>query len=106
MRVLHVIESMSRGGAERNLATLLPALGGMGVESVVATLWAGHAYDDVLARFATRRDFGLRPGPAFSALPGLVSLARTVDIVHTQLPWADIVGRMAAVATGKPSITT
>jgi glycosyltransferase involved in cell wall biosynthesis len=106
MRVLHVIESMSRGGAERNLATLLPAFETVGIENVVATLWAGHAYDDVLARCATRYDMGLRPGPAFSAFPGLVRLARTVDVVHTQLPWADIVGRMAAVTAGKPSLTT
>jgi glycosyltransferase involved in cell wall biosynthesis len=107
MRVLHVIESMGRGGAERNFATLLPSLDALGVENVVATLWSGHAYDETLERFATRIDFRLpRPGPAFSTVPGLTRLARDADVVHTQLTWADIVGRMAAVAAGKPSLTT
>jgi glycosyltransferase involved in cell wall biosynthesis len=107
MRVLHVIESMGRGGAERNFATLLPSLSALGVENVVATLWSGHAYDDVLARHATHHDFRLpRPGPAFSTVPGLIRLARRVDAVHTQLAWADIVGRIAAVAAGRPSLTT
>jgi glycosyltransferase involved in cell wall biosynthesis len=106
MRVLHVIESMGRGGAERNFATLLPALAALGVDSVVATLWSGHAYDDRLARHATRHDFGLRPGPAFAAIPGLIKLARGCDAVHTQLPWADVTGRLAALAAGKPSVTT
>lgn len=106
MRVLHVIESMGRGGAERNFATLLPALSALGVESVVATLWSGHAYDDRLARYATRHDFGLQPGPAFTAIPGLIRLARGCDAVHTQLPWADVAGRLAALAARKPSVTT
>src|SRR5688500_19152721 len=103
MRVLHVIESMSRGGAERNLATLLEPLQSLGVDNVVATLWSGHAYDEVLDRFADRHDFGLSPGPALSVLPGLIKLARSADVVHTQLPWADIVGRLAALAARRPS---
>jgi glycosyltransferase involved in cell wall biosynthesis len=107
MRVLHVIESMGRGGAERNFATLLPSLSALGVENVVATLWSGHAYDEVLERHTTHHDFQLpRPGPAFSTVPGLIKLAREADAVHTQLAWADIVGRIAAVAAGKPSLTT
>jgi glycosyltransferase involved in cell wall biosynthesis len=107
MRILHVIESMGRGGAERNFATLLPSLSALGVENVVATLWSGHAYDETLARFATHHDFALpRPGPAFSTVPGLIRLARNADAVHTQLAWADIVGRMAAVTARKPSLTT
>jgi len=106
VRVLHVIESMGRGGAERNFATLVGPLAALGVENVVATLWSGHVYDARMTPFASRHDFGLQPGPALSAVPGLIRLARGVDVVHTQLPWADIVGRMAAVATGKPSVTT
>lgn len=106
MRVLHVIESMGRGGAERNFATILPSLHALGVENVVATLWSASAYDEQLARYSVRHDFGLKPGPAFAALPGLLRLARTVDVVHTQLAWADIVGRLAALAARKPSITT
>jgi glycosyltransferase involved in cell wall biosynthesis len=108
LRVLHVIESMGRGGAERNFVTLLPALTSLGIENVLATLWGGHAFDVQLDRVAVERhDFGLaRPGPAFTAVPGLVRLARTVDLVHTQLPWADITGRLAALLAGRPSLTT
>jgi glycosyltransferase involved in cell wall biosynthesis len=107
MRVLHVIESMGRGGAERNLASLLGPLAALGVENHLVTFWPGRSYEDRVAPFlATRHDLGLPPGKAVRALPRLVRLARTVDLVHTQLTWANLLGRLAAIAAGRPSVTT
>jgi len=106
LRVLHVIESMGMGGAERHLANLLEPLQRLGVENHLATLWPGSAYPSSVSPFAVRHDFELQPRRVVPALPRLYRLAREVDIVHTQLPWADIAGRLAATAARKPSVTT
>jgi glycosyltransferase involved in cell wall biosynthesis len=106
MRILHVIESMARGGAERNTALLLGPLAGMGVENHLATLWPGRSYDDRVEPYAVRHEFNLPATAPFRALPRLVRLARQADVVHTQLPWANIIGRMAASAAGRPCVTT
>jgi glycosyltransferase involved in cell wall biosynthesis len=106
MRVLHVIESMGRGGAERNTALLLAPLRALGVENRLVTLWPGRSYEERVAPYSERYELGLRPGRTLSALPALIRLARDVDFVHTQLTRASIVGRLAAVATGRPSVTT
>jgi glycosyltransferase involved in cell wall biosynthesis len=106
MRILHVIESMQMGGAERHLANLLGPLHDLGITNDVALLWSGGAYLDSVQPFARVHDFALSNRRVLPALPGLVRLARQADIVHTQLPWADIAGRLAALAARKPSVTT
>lgn len=106
MKILHVVESMQMGGAERHLANLLGPLADLGVTNEVALLWSGRAYDDSVRPFARVHDFNLTPRKVWPALVPLIKLAREADVVHTQLPWADIAGRVAAVAAGKPSVTT
>ncbi|MDB4970789.1 MAG: glycosyltransferase [Myxococcales bacterium] len=94
------------GGAERHLANLLAPLKQLGVDNHVALLWGGDAYGDSVAPFAEVHDFGLVPRQVLPSLRGLTKLARNADLVHTQLPWADIAGRAAAVAARRPSVTT
>jgi glycosyltransferase involved in cell wall biosynthesis len=106
MRILHVIESMGMGGAERHLANLLEPLSRLGVQNHLVTLWSGNAYSQNVLPYATVHDLALPERRALPAVPRLIRLAREVDIVHTQLPWADIVGRMAAVAARRPSVST
>lgn len=106
MRILHVIESMGRGGAERHLANLMAPLAALGARNTIATLWPGTAYEDSVRPFATVHALDLPPRRALPALPALVRLARNADVVHTQLPWADITGRLAAAATRRPCVTT
>jgi glycosyltransferase involved in cell wall biosynthesis len=106
VRILHIIESMQIGGAERHLANLLAPLRALGVQNEVALLWSGQAFDDSVRPFAEVHDFALPPRKVMPALPRLVALARQADVVHTQLPWADIAGRLAALAARRPSVTT
>jgi glycosyltransferase involved in cell wall biosynthesis len=106
VRILHVIESMQMGGAERHLANLLAPLKALGVENEVALLWSGSAYQDSVRPFARVHDFALSGRKVLPALPRLTALARRADVVHTQLPWADIAGRLAAMAARRPSVTT
>ncbi|HEY2748304.1 MAG TPA: glycosyltransferase family 4 protein [Polyangia bacterium] len=106
LRILHVIESMAMGGAERHLANLLQPLEQLGVENQLVTLWSGDAYMDHVRPYAAVHDCGLRPRRVAPAIPALIRFAREADVVHTQLPWADIAGRVAAIATRRPSVTT
>ena len=94
------------GGAERHLANLLSPLRQLGVDNEVALLWSGSAYEDSVKPFARVHDLGLPPRKVLPALPRLIELARRADVVHTQLPWADIAGRVAAIAARRPSVTT
>src|SRR3954468_1831207 len=107
MRILHVIESMGMGGAEQQRANLLEPLSKLGVENHLVTLWSGNAYRERVTPFANVTDLGLPDRRrALPAVPRLARLAREIDGVHTQLPWADIVGRLAAGAAGRPSAST
>ena len=107
MRVLHVIDGLGTGGAERSLAEILPHLDQAGIES---TLWALH-----------RRGRGVEPGllaagydvrfAASAHLAGrVVELRRVVrerapDVVHTCLFSANLAGRLA-VAGRVPVLTS
>ena len=106
MRILHIIESMGMGGAERHLANLMEPLSRLGVDNQLVTLWSGNAYSEHVLPFAKVHDLALPERRALPAVPRLIQLAREADVVHTQLPWADIVGRLAAVAARRPSVST
>lgn len=106
MRILYVIDSLGVGGAERSLAALAPYLVGTGIELHVVPLMdrIGIA-DDLVAG-------GADVHPAAGArLRGVRSLKRLIgrvspDLVHTTLFEADVAGRLAARATGRPSVTS
>ncbi len=111
IRVLHVIESLGRGGAERSLVDRV-ARGDPGRlrhhvvallsdDALVPELRAAGAAVDVLGGRG-RRDL-----PSLTAR--LAALIRRVrpDVVHTQLVSADIAGRAAALlGGGVPVVST
>ncbi len=106
MRVLHVINSMRRSGAERHLANILEPLAALGVENHLVTLVSGNAFEPQVTPWTSRSEFAVedRLGPL--TIPHLASLAREVDLVHTQLTRSDVFGRAAAALAGRPSVTT
>lgn len=90
-RILHVINSLGPGGAERSLAELL------GLDSVITCLKASHeGFQDLVEAGSVDLRFVGRP-----SLPGAVVELRdsmrtkSVDLVHTTLFEADIAGRLA-----------
>lgn len=108
MKIVHVIDGLGTGGAERSLAELLPRLDRRGIVSIVACLHrrAEGVQDVVLAdghdvRFVTSQ-----------GLPGRVRELRQLvrrerpDLVHTTLFDADLAGRLAAVGTGAPVVSS
>lgn len=109
IRALHVINSLVTGGAEMLLLRLCTSLPQSGVEPVVATLLPGG---DLRKRFRdagiTLVDLSRNGKPSKAAVIHLVReiRAQQVDIVHTHLVRAGIVGKLAASIARVPVVTT
>ena len=98
--VLHVIESLGRGGAEACLVAGLPALRDAGWDPRVLVL---HAPDDLAP--ALRRE-GI---PVFFGVAGAWKTALEAGrpaIVHTHLYEANVLGRLGAFLFRFPLVTT
>ena len=105
LRVMHVVPDLRIGGAERHVATLMPALDRTRfAPSVVCIGEPGTLFDDLVAggvpAVALRRS--RRDAPR--ALWDLMRHMRTErpDIVLTRGYNADVLGRLAAVLAGVP----
>lgn len=110
MKVAHVIHSLGAGGAEAVLEHLVPAARDASIEIVVIGL--SDAADNrtalrlraagVTVHELHRRRYDLT---VVLALAGLLRTAG-VDVVHTHLKHADVVGGLAARLTGRPAVST
>ncbi len=103
MRILHVINSLDPSGAERHLVNLFGPLEALGVENHLVTFFPGNGFEAQVKAHVRRAEMGLGRVKGFAAA---VRMAREVDVVHTQLTYADIMGRAAAAVAGTPSVTT
>ena len=110
MKVAHVIHSLGPGGAEGVLEHLAPAARHVGIDTVVVGL--SDAQDSRTAR--RLRGAGVRVHELHRGrydLTAVVPLARLVraervDVVHTHLKHADVVGGLAAHRVGVPAVST
>ena len=110
MRVLHLIETLGRGGAERLLVTLLPALAKQGVEPVVGVLKPPL---DLAPELEAR---GIRvvtlPQAHKWNLPSKVGalreLCRTegIELIHAHLYFPGIYAALLASRGGPPMVET
>lgn len=110
MKVAHVIHSLGAGGAEAVLEHLAPAARAASIEIIVIGL--SDAADN---RTALRlREAGVTVHELHRGrydLTAVLSLARLlrsarVDVVHTHLKHADVVGGLAARLLGRPAVST
>ncbi|QFG23684.1 glycosyltransferase [Actinomadura sp. WMMB 499] len=107
-RVLHVITGLEHGGAERQLALLLPHLhrpdaGHPAVTCEVVSLTrAGTVGAEIAATGVPVHELGMRGNRDLGALPRLARLIRRgrFDVVHTHLYRACVYGRLAARLAG------
>lgn len=93
MKVLHVIESLERGGAERVLATLARALRTDLEQHVVSLVGLGPLVADL--RLAGVQVYSLELGSRrewWRALPQLARLVRRIepDVLHTHLRFSEL----------------
>jgi glycosyltransferase involved in cell wall biosynthesis len=108
MRVLHVIESLARGGAERSLAAMAPHYLEKGVVLDVAYFFERQGFRNDLLRT------GVSLFPLTSARGRLgrtrelrrLIRERSPDLVHTTLFEADIAGRVASALSGVPVVSS
>ena len=110
MKVAHVIHSLGSGGAEAVLEHLAPAARAACIDIIVIGL--SDAADN---RTAVRlREAGVTVHELHRRrydLTAVVTLARLlrsarVDVVHTHLKHADVVGGLAAGLVGRPAVST
>jgi glycosyltransferase involved in cell wall biosynthesis len=108
LRVLFVINGLGTGGAERSLAEMLPGLAERGISPVVGCLNRRSAgvQDDVIAQgFDVRFVDGTGPIARTRRLRSLIRNVRP-DLIHTTIFEADIAGRLAALRTGVPVLSS
>lgn len=111
LRVLQVIDSLAMGGAERIVAMVSEGLVRRGVDVRVAPLRS--LAGDTLREPLVRAGVPVVPLDAdgFYDLSAWVRLRRylrreSIDLVHTHLVYADVLGRTAAAAAGVPVVST
>lgn len=110
LRVLHLIDTLRPGGAERLVLTTVKHLDPERFTSVVVTLFPPLDLKEDLERLGVLVHYlGLR-GPldwrrGVLALAGLLWQYRP-DILHTHLLYANFYGRLAGLLTRVPSIVT
>ena len=103
MRVLHVITTMDRGGAENHLFDLVKGQIGRGLDVAVAYLKGGGYWTSPL------RDLGARVEPLqltrYGDIGPIVRLRRLIgdwrpDLVHAHMPPAELYARLALLGDG------
>lgn len=112
MKILHVVDALGLGGAERHLVQAARYLSKQGVRQRVAQI---YAYSDVfnkdlseagvsVATLGTRHGIAALPG----ALDALIGECRAwkPDVLSSQLPFSDMIARAAAKRLGLPVVCT
>ena len=105
--VLSVIDSLGQGGAERSLIDIAANLGDHGIATTIATRRrVDHGYSGVV------RETGM-PVEVIGTgrLEGPMSVRRILrergfDVVHTTLVQSNLAGRLGAIGTGTPVLTS
>jgi glycosyltransferase involved in cell wall biosynthesis len=107
-RILQLIPTLGHGGAERQLAYLCRGLTDLGWQVHVASLSEGLFRDRFIAGGAILHGIPARGHRDPAILTKVVRLIREVEprLIQSWIPMMDVVGGMAARATGVPWILT
>jgi glycosyltransferase involved in cell wall biosynthesis len=111
LRVLYLIDSLGRGGAEHLLESYLRLLPDLGVDATVVALQerGGNPFAESIREAGTSvRTLGierLRDRRAYRQVAEAVGSADP-DVVHTQLEFSYILGSIAARRRGIPNVAT
>jgi len=110
IRILHIIESLGSGGAERVLLTNLTYLDKDRFYNVVAYLYNDEFFLSDLKEIGVKTySLNLKNiYQPFAAINRIIKIIKSekIDIVHTNLFGADIYGRIAAKLTGVSHVIT
>lgn len=110
LRIMHIVDSLGLGGAERHLLHMSAYLHERGVEQIVVQLYGSEQLSpDFAARGVKTINLELQPGLAH--LPQMywkfLTCARQwrPQVISTQLTTSDIIGRLAARRLAIPSLS-
>jgi glycosyltransferase involved in cell wall biosynthesis len=108
LRILHVIETLTLGGAQRLLPGLLKGLDPQRFDSHLVALHDGPLRREFESARIPFTMLGARRFYEPRVVSALVRIVREggFDIVHTHLTGADVVGRIAGAINGVPVIST
>ena len=108
MKVLAVLNSLAPGGTEQSTVVLAHGLQALGIETTIVTMKRADHELDGIAEAGGTRVVRLRSGSAVAQLRELRHLIRSErpDVVHTALFEADQLGRLAAIGTRTPVISS
>jgi glycosyltransferase involved in cell wall biosynthesis len=108
IRVLHLINGLGTGGAERSLAQMLPLLADRGVKSTAVCLFRRRegVQNEVIADGWDVRF--LPEGPWLRRASALRRIITEIEphLLHTTLFESDLLGRLVSVGTGVPVVTS
>jgi glycosyltransferase involved in cell wall biosynthesis len=106
-KLLHVIDGLGTGGAERSLAELLPGLRRAGVTPIIACLHrrVQGVQEEVIAGGFDVRFLSGSPVSKAAGLRRLITRERP-DLIHTTIFAANILGRVASIGGGTPVLTS
>ena len=110
IRVLHVIESLGRGGAERQLVNNLRAIARNRFDNTVCFLYERDDLQPELVRLGIPV-YKLDMSSPYDWRRGLFGLRAVIkegqfDVIHTELCWADIYGRICGRLFSDAKIVT
>jgi glycosyltransferase involved in cell wall biosynthesis len=110
MRILHVVESLAAGGAERQLVNVITGTSPFGVEHVVVALGGSQHVAGELRQRGYRVE-NLDVKSSWPALPAARRVRRLVqledpDIVHSWMFHGDVAARLALSGRVRPPLVT
>ena len=110
IKVLHVIEGLGLGGAEKRLLCDLTFIDKTRFDNCVAYLYGQDYYKKAIENLGVPV-YPLNLKTPYQFLEAVIQLCRIIrknkiDIVHTQLFWANIYARIAAKLTGVCAVLT
>lgn len=108
MKVVHVINGLGTGGAERSLAELIEPLAARGIDSVIVCL---HRRAEGVEASVVAAGVDVRFVSARGLLGRVRAIRRVIrevrpDLVHTTIFESDLAGRLASARTGVPVVSS
>lgn len=107
LKVLYIINGLGTGGAQRSLAEMLPGLMSRGIDPAIVCLYHQHEGVEADLRRRVKVHF-LQSGRLASRVLDLRRIIAQFhpDLLHTTISEADLAGRVAAIGTAVPVLTS
>ena len=112
MKIVHILDNLDRGGAQTMLRSVVAGLTARGHDQHIICLNEIFNDEVVAAMRAAGASVEIIGRPRLYGLIGLWHIVselrrRQPDLVHTELPWGDLIGRAAARLAGiAPIVST